>query len=734
MNKITEALSTCSQCGTQLPPTAPGGHCLPCLLQLGLSAAPTSALDDAPHLKSGDRVGRYQLLEQIGEGGCGVVFLAEQTEPVRRRVALKVIKLGMDTRQVIARFEAERQALALLDHPNIAKVFDAGATAAGRPYFVMEWVRGLKITDYCDQRKLATRERLELFIQVCRAIQHAHQKGIIHRDLKPSNILITEGENDARGMPKIIDFGIAKSTEQPLTDKTLFTAFQQFIGTPAYMSPEQAGMGGLDIDTRSDIYSLGVLLYELLTGLAPFDAAKLKRCAMDELFRFIRETEPPRPSARLTSLTPPELTTVAQFRQTDPTKLPPLLRGDLDWIVMKCLEKDRARRYETASGLAQDLERYLADEPVTARPPGNWYRFEKMVRRNTVAFAAAAAVTLALLLGTAVSTYQAVRARRAEREQAGLRQRAETGEKKAQAEASKSEQEAQFLADILKGAGPSVALGRDTTLLREILDQAARRISQDLTNQPEVQLELRRTLADTYHELGLYRQMAAMAREALRLSRSRPDEETPAVAKALAQLGDALMHLGQLDEAETVTRAALVMRKKLLGAEHPDVSTSLNNLGLVLRERGHPAEAEILFRESLAMDRKLLGSEHPKVVTGMANLGAVLWSQGKFAEAEVIYRETLRLRKKLSGNEHPDVATSLNNLATVLLSEGKLAEAESLNRKALAMDRKFLGNTHPDVAIALNNLANVLTAQGNLAEAQTLDREAKAIQDSQAGK
>ena len=727
------ALPTCSQCGTRLFPTATGGHCLSCLLQLGLSAA-AGVTEDTPHLKSGDCVGRYQLLEQIGEGGCGVVFLAEQAEPVRRRVALKVIKLGMDTRQVIARFEAERQALALLDHPNIAKVFDAGATETGRPYFVMEWVRGLKITDYCDQQKLSTRERLELFIQVCRAIQHAHQKGIIHRDLKPSNILVTEGENGAMGAPKVIDFGIAKSTEQSLTDKTLFTAFQQFIGTPAYMSPEQAGMGGLDIDTRSDIYSLGVLLYELLTGLTPFDAAKLQHCPMDELFRFILETEPPRPSTRLTSLTPPELATVAQSRQTDPTKLPPLLRGDLDWIVMKCLEKERARRYETASGLARDLERHLADEPVTARPPGSWYRFEKMVRRNTVAFAAAAAVMLALVLGTAVSTYQAVRARRAEREQSGLRRRAETGEKKAQAEAKKSEQEAQFLADILKGAGPSVALGRDTTMLREILDQAARRISHDLTNQPEVQAELRGTLADTYHALGLYPPMATMAREALRLSRSRPDEQTPAIAKSLAQLGDALTHLGQLDEAETVTREALAMRKKLLGAEHPDVSTSLNNLGLILRERGRSAEAEMLFRESLTMDRKLLGDEHPKVITGMANLGAALWSQNKFAEAEVIYRETLGLRRKLSGNEHPDVATSLNNLATVLLSEGKLTEAESVNREALAMDRKFLGNTHPDVAIALNNLANVLTAQGNLAEAQTLEREAKAIQNAQTGK
>jgi Leucine-rich repeat (LRR) protein len=362
--------------------------------------------------KPGDRIGRYKLLQQIGEGGCGVVHMAEQQEPVRRQVALKVIKLGMDTRSVIARFEAERQALAMMDHPNIAKVFDAGATETGRPYFVMELVRGIRITEFCDQNNLPTRERLDLFTQVCHAIQHAHQKGIIHRDIKPSNILVTL--RDGVAVPKVIDFGIAKATQQRLTDKTLFTAFQQFIGTPAYMSPEQAEMSELGIDTRSDIYSLGVLLYELLTGKTPFDANELLKAGLDEIRRTIREQEPPRPSTRLSTLAADALTATAKHRHTDAPKLIHLLRGDLDWIVMKCLEKDRARRYETANGLAMDVERHLKNETVVACPPSRFYRFQKLVRRNKLAFGAAAAIAVSLVIGLATSIWQAARAKRAE--------------------------------------------------------------------------------------------------------------------------------------------------------------------------------------------------------------------------------------------------------------------------------------------------------------------------------
>jgi serine/threonine protein kinase/dienelactone hydrolase len=379
-------------------------------------ASPVGNLEEKP----GTRIGRYKLLQKIGEGGCGVVWMAEQEEPVRRRVALKVIKLGMDTKAVVARFEAERQALALMDHPNIAKVHDAGATDTGRPFFVMELVRGIPITKYCDENQLAPPARLELFIKVCQAVQHAHQKGIVHRDLKPSNILVTV--NDGQPTPKVIDFGIAKATQGRLTDATIFTAFEQFIGTPAYMSPEQAELSSLDVDTRSDIYSLGVLLYELLTGRPPFDAKQLAQAGVDQIRQHIREIEPPRPSARLQTLGADERTTIARLRSTAASELSLILRGDLDWIVMRCLEKDRTRRYDTANGLAMDVQRYLGNEPVVARPPSTVYLLQKLVSRHKVGFIASAAVLAAVVIGSVLTTAQALRALRAERMQNELRE------------------------------------------------------------------------------------------------------------------------------------------------------------------------------------------------------------------------------------------------------------------------------------------------------------------------
>ncbi len=402
----------CPECSQPLPAGAPAGMCPNCLLKLGLAANPAQAPTDELPLPSseqaGARTGRYRLLEKIGEGGFGTVWLAEQQEPVRRKVALKIIKLGMDTREVVARFEAERQALALMDHPNIARVFDGGATESGRPFFVMELVKGVRITDYCDDNRLSTADRLRLFIQVCQAVQHAHQKGIIHRDLKPSNVLVTE--QDGRAVPKVIDFGIAKATETELTAKTLFTRFNQLIGTPAYMSPEQAGLGSLDVDTRSDVYSLGVLLYELLTGRPPFSNEELLKAGLDQVLRTIREQDPPKPSTQLSTLTEADLATVAQRRAAEPARLNRQVRGELDWIVMKCLEKDRARRYETANGLARDLERHLRNEPVVAAAPSVAYQLAKFATRHRAALATASAFVGLLMVGATISTWQAIRA------------------------------------------------------------------------------------------------------------------------------------------------------------------------------------------------------------------------------------------------------------------------------------------------------------------------------------
>ena len=393
-----------------------------------MSAEAATVLDE----QIGTAIGRYKLLEKIGEGGCGVVYMAEQQKPVRRRVALKIIKLGMDTKSVIARFEAERQALAMMEHPNIARVLDAGATEMGRPFFVMELVRGFKITEYCDKNNLAMSQRLDLFIQVCHAIQHAHQKGLIHRDIKPSNILVTL--HDGVPVPKVIDFGIAKAIDEPLTDKTLFTSYAQLIGTPAYMSPEQAEMSGLDIDTRSDVYSLGVLLYELLTGKTPFDGQELVKSGVDNLRRTLREQEPARPSTMVTTMQGNELLATAERRRSEPVKLITALSGDLDWIVMKALEKDRQRRYQTANGMAMEVQRYLANEPVLARPPGRFYRLQKLVRRNKIIFAAGTAIAAALIIGLGISTVMFFREREARkiaddatRRETQLREAAEQG-------------------------------------------------------------------------------------------------------------------------------------------------------------------------------------------------------------------------------------------------------------------------------------------------------------------
>ncbi len=511
--------------------------------------------------EEGSTIGPYTLLHKLGEGGCGGVYLAEQRKPVRRQVALKIIKLGMDTREMIARFEAERQALALMDHPNIAHVLDAGATAQGRPFFVMEPVHGVPVTQFCDEQRLSLTERVRLFIQICSALEHAHQKGVIHRDLKPSNLLVAM--QDGAPAPKIIDFGIAKAMHERLTERTLLTAGEQFIGTPAYMSPEQLETGGrADVDTRSDIYSLGVLLYELLAGRTPFAAGELMRGGVDELRRIVREKEPLRPSAYVHSLSPIEALVLATRRRTDPTRLRAWLQGDIDWIVMRCLEKDRSRRYGTASGLALDLQRFLRNEPVSARPPSTVYTLCKLMRRNKLLFGALAAVVMALATGLTLSALALLREREA-RQQADL-------------EASRSLQLARLMEDMLAGVGPQVALGRDTRLLRTILDETVVRMNTSLANHPDVEASFRETLGGIYRDLREYSAAGVMYERALRLRRDAWGNDHPAVAGLLHELGEVRRNQGRWAEAAALLSEAAEIRERRLGIDHVDTRASRN--------------------------------------------------------------------------------------------------------------------------------------------------------------
>jgi len=664
-----------------------------------------------PGDSEGGHIGRYKLLQQIAEGGMGTIWMAEQREPIKRRVAVKVIKLGMDTKQVMARFDAERQALAMMDHPHIAKVFDAGSTDTGRPYFVMEYIRGIPILEYCDREKVSTLVRLGLFIKVCQAIQHAHQKGVIHRDIKPSNVLVTM--HDGVPVPKVIDFGIAKATGSELTDRTLFTEHRQMIGTPAYMSPEQAEMSGLDVDTRSDIYSLGVLLYELLTGTTPFDNKELLTKGFVEMVRTIREVEPHKPSTRISTLGD-TAQQVALQRRADARQLCTMLRGDLDWIVMKCLEKDRSRRYDTANGLAADIQRHLDVEPVTAGPPSAGYRFRKFVQRNRGRVVTGGIVAAVLVLGLVVSGM-------GWRWALDEKERADTARLEEAIARTHAELLVGFMSDTLKGIGPSVAKGRDITMLKEMMDGAAERIRKgELGSTPEAEIRLRGTIGSIYHQLALYDAAQRMLEPALELARSTWSGDHAEVARAMNSLATLHYVRGNLSLAEELYRDSVAMNRRLFPGDDRRVAITQGNLAVLLQARGEMAEAEQLYRESLAMNQRLFAGDHKSIAWCMQALATLLSVRGDPDAAEPLYLESLAMNKRLFPGDGPRVATGLGHLAILLHGRDDLKGAEGYYRESLAMNQRLFPGDHPNVATGKNVLAMLLRDRGELAEATQL--------------
>ncbi len=703
--------------------------------------------------RPGEMVGRYKLLQPIGEGGFGSVWMAEQREPVKRRVALKIIKLGMDTRQVISRFEAERQALAMMDHPNIAKVFDAGATETGRPYFVMEYIKGVPICQYCDTGKLDTKARLELFSHVCHAIQHAHMKGIIHRDIKPGNVLVTM--HDGVPVPKVIDFGIAKATSAELTTRTLFTEHRQMVGTPAYMSPEQAEMSGLDIDTRSDIYSLGVLLYELLTGTTPFDSKSLIEAGFAEMMRIIREVEPHKPSTRLSSLGDTGTRTAQQRDVGDTRKLGLILCGDLDWIVMKCLEKDRTRRYETANGLAADIKRHLNDEPVSAGAPSAGYRFKKFVKRNrgkVIAGGIVAGVLVLGVIGTSTGMVWALneksKATLAAESEAAAKVAAQTNEQKAIAskqEEAKARKRAEtiteFVTTALKASdaensdvvGGGANAAHDMTILAA-MDNAIKDIdSGRFKDEPETEAALRDTIGKILMNNGKYDDAKPLLEQALALRERVFNGESPAVAVSLNNLAELHFQQGEYAQAEPLFVRALAILEQALGPDDPEVANSLNNLAVLYGTQGRYSQVEPLLTRALAIRAKALAPDDPAVANSLNNLAMLYRDQGQFAQAEPLLARALAIYERALGPDHPSVAVSLNNLASIHQVQGEFARGEPLFMRALAIYERALGPDHPLVATSLNNLASVYQSQGEYAQAEPLFIRALAIREKANG-
>ena len=675
-----------------------------------------------PSEKAGDELGPFKLVKVLGEGGFGVVWMAEQRSPVQRKVALKLIKPGMDTGEVLTRFEAERQALALMDHPGIARVYDAGTTDKGRPYFAMEFISGEPLHEYCDSQRLNTADRLHLFVDVCHAVQHAHQKGIIHRDLKPSNILVTLV--DGKPVPKIIDFGIAKALSGRLTEKTLFTETGRMMGTPEYMSPEQAGTTGLDVDTRTDVYSLGVVLYQLLVGALPFDPKALRSRGYSEIMRIIKEDDPPRLSTRLSSLGD-ERTVIITRRRVDLRTLTQQLRGDLDWITARAMEKDRTRRYGMAADLAADVERYLSNQPVVARPPSAGYVAQKFIRRHRAAVITGSAIAAAVALGAvglAVGLVQATRARaEADRQRAAAVSSAE----QARREAHKAEAVSGFLQNMFASIDPKTDNPRDTTV-REVLDQAAGTLPGKLQDQPGVESAVRNVLGRTYMNIGEVDSAEPQLRAALAIRQKETGENSAEAAETKNELARALTYAGKYDAALPLYKEAIAE-----AAKHTDHPTLLalrkKDYAVALVERGDLDEAQKEIGESLAILRKAppppttggaATTDSPEVLDALSMSAAILQQRGDLPGSEAAFRELLPLTEKVSGPEHRDTGRVLLNLGEVLRQQAKRTEAEPVLRRAVAVLQKAVGPLHPNTATALTDLGLTRYEQGDLDEAE----------------
>jgi serine/threonine protein kinase len=647
-------------------------------------------------------IGPYRLIRKLGEGGMGQVWLAEQTVRLQRQVALKLIRAGMYDDSLLQRFQAERQSLAIMSHPAIAKVFDAGATSEGQPYFVMEYVPGLPISDYCDAKKLKISERLKLFVKVCEGVQHAHQKAIVHRDLKPANILVIDV--DGVPTPRIIDFGIAKSVLGQPVGETIFTGAAGFVGTPGYMSPEQADPSVADVDTRTDVYSLGVILYVLLAGSLPFDPKRWKDKPFHEALRRLQEEDPVRPSTKVSTAEDTQTATAA-LRNTEPRQLVTLLRGDLDWITMKAIEKDRARRYGTPAELALDIQHYLRNEPVTARPASTGYRLRKYVARHRVAVSVAASLVILL---AAFAVNQAVQLRRITRER------------------DRADRVTDFMSGMFRISDPSEARGNAVTA-REILDKASKEIDSGLSKDPELQAKMMDTMGSVYRNLGLYSQSQTLLSRSLDIKRSVLGPRNRETLFTANRLASTLADAGHLAEAEKLLRTTVDEQRRILGPENRDTLGSMNNLATVLDEQGHNVDAEKLQRQIIEIERRVLGPEHRDTLTSMSNLAVVLEEErgpSNYAEAERLDRAVLDARRRILGPEHPDTLRSMANLAQELeFAGGHDAEVESLLRSVVEIQRRIVGPEHPDTLRSIGTLGSALDNAGRLPEAEQLEHD-----------